>query len=152
MKKRYFMIGLNTIFVIVLFTIFGVNGQSQKEYPNVLNDTVKPVSKSSPDTTCVIPDVPAEYTGGIERLQKFIQTNLKYPDEALELGIEGNVLVEFVVEPTGELSNIKIVKPLHKECDKEVIRLIKKMPKWIPAKKNNNFVRTTFRIPVYFSS
>lgn len=146
------MIGLNRIFAILLFAVLMVNGQSQKVGGNLLDNTAKSIPQLSfADTTFVTPDIPAEFMGGAAALQKFTSNNLEYPKEVIELGIKGKVVAEFVVEPTGELSHIKIIKSLHKECDKEVMRITQKMPNWTPAKKDNKPVRSVCTIPVYFN-
>ena len=93
-----------------------------------------------------------EYPGGMPELFKFIQTNLKYPQLEKELGIEGNVYVQFVVTKEGQVTSPKILKSVHDApgFDKEVLRIIKIMPKWIPGENKGKKVNVYFNLPVKF--
>lgn len=95
-------------------------------------------------------DVEASFPGGPEAMIKWIVDNLEYPQVALENNIEGRVFVEFVVEKTGELSNISILRSPNDLFSKEVIRLIGAMPNWEPGKVNNQNVRMRYRLPINF--
>ncbi|MDR6969536.1 TonB family protein [Flavobacterium arsenatis] len=97
-------------------------------------------------------DERAIFRGGNNAISKHISTHLIYPDEAKESGIQGNVIAKFVVEKDGSVSNIEIERSLSKECDAEVIRIISKMPKWTPAKKDGIAVRSYYRLPVMFKT
>ncbi len=91
-----------------------------------------------------------KFPGGDSELFKYLNANLRYPVPALEGGIEGRVVVQFVVNKTGAISDIKIMQSLHPLCDKEAIRLISSMPKWIPGRQNGNPVNVYFTIPIRF--
>jgi len=95
-------------------------------------------------------DIPAEFPGGINKARQFIANNIQYPDEAVEEGVNGTVRVKFTIELDGSISNIQIVQKLGYGCDEEVIRVLKRMPKWTPAKLNGKFVRSYFTMPVSF--
>ena len=95
-------------------------------------------------------DIPAEFPGGINKARQFIANNIQYPDEAVEEGVNGTVRVKFTIELDGSISNIQIVQKLGYGCDEEVIRVLKRMPKWTPAKLNGKFVRSYFIMPVSF--
>lgn len=112
----------------------------------------KPTVNPEPPQIYDIVDQPAEYPGGMAALKKFIADNLKYPETAKEKGIQGKCYLQFIVSKTGELSNIKVKKGVVDcpECDKEAIRLVKSMPKWIPGKNNGEAVNSTFILPVTF--
>lgn len=92
-----------------------------------------------------------EYIGGTKALYTFLRNNLVYPDEARRTGVEGSVLIEFVVEKDGSISNVKVVTPLSPECDAEAIRVIKKLPKWKPGEKMGKPVRVYYNIPIRFT-
>ena len=77
------------------------------------------------------------YPGGEPALTEYLKNNLKYPAKARKKGIEGNVEVSFTVETTGELTGISISKAIHPLLDEEALRIVKRMPKWIPGKNNN---------------
>ncbi len=93
----------------------------------------------------------AQYPGGSDELMHFFNNNLKYPNAERIRGTEGIVVAEFAVDKTGKISDIKIVKSLSKSCDKEVIRVLNLMPKWIPAKQSGMSIATTFTLPVRFN-
>jgi len=93
----------------------------------------------------------AEFPGGKKEKQKFIERNMEYPNAAIEMGIQGSVLVSFNVETDGSLTNIEIVKGLEGGFNEEVIRLIKLMPKWKPAFKDGKPVKVKFTMPMTFS-
>lgn len=92
----------------------------------------------------------AEFPGGPAAMAQFIQKNLKYPEIALENQIEGTVVVEFVVEKDGSISNIKVLKDIGGGCGNEAMRIIKMMPKWTPGKQGDMPVRVKMRAPIKF--
>lgn len=93
---------------------------------------------------------PPTFPGGQAELMKYLSSNLRYPPAAAEQGIEGRVVVQFVVSKTGAISGVKILQSLHPSCDKEAERLIKSMPNWIPGKQNGNPVNVYYTIPIRF--
>ena len=96
-------------------------------------------------------DSAASYVPGINALYKFIAGNLVYPMDAKESGISGRVFASFVVEKSGALSDIIIIKSLHPSCDSEVIRLLKTLPgTWRPAQKSGQPVRSQWIMPFSF--
>lgn len=97
------------------------------------------------------PDVVAEFPGGPDSLTKFIRDNLVYPDYAKEVGIEGRVFVQFVVEKEGSLTNLVVLRGVSPELDNEAKRIIRVMPKWIPATSNDERVRSKMIVPFKFS-
>ena len=90
------------------------------------------------------------FPGGETELMKFIRDNLKYPVIAQENGIQGRVILRFVVSKTGTIDNVTVLRSLDPTCDKEAIRVVKSMPKWIPGKQNGNNVPVYFTLPVVF--
>ena len=94
---------------------------------------------------------PPEFPGGgMDALTKWLQQELIYPTIAAEQGISGRVSVRFVVTPDGSVEDVTIVKGLDPSCDREALRVVRKMPKWIPGKQNGNPVYVYFNLPVYF--
>lgn len=91
-------------------------------------------------------DTPAGFPGGNSALNRYLKENMHFPQEALDLGIQGKCYVSFVIEEDGSVSNVKLVRgiPDCHECDKEAIRLIKEMPKWVPATRGGIPVQTTY--------
>ena len=91
------------------------------------------------------------FPGGQGKLVEFIEENMQYPKKCAEKGIYGRVIVAFVVERDGQLSNIRVVKSVHPALDKEALRIVNLMPRWIPGKQNGVAVRVKYLIPIRFS-
>ena len=91
-----------------------------------------------------------EFPGGPEALQRFLTKNIVYPESAVDNGIQGRVMVNFVVERDGSVSGVDILKGVDPALDKEALRVVKLMPKWKPGKQQGKAVRTRFRVPVVF--
>lgn len=90
------------------------------------------------------------FPGGDDARKKFFSKNMTYPRIPLENGIEGTVIVNFIVGKNGEINDIKIVKSINKELDKEAIRVISLMPNWAPGMNNGKPVKVSFNLPVKF--
>ncbi len=90
------------------------------------------------------------FPGGEGEMNKFIKKNLKYPPAALRNGLEGLVVVQFVVNKEGEISDVQVVKKLGGGTDEEAQRVIKMMPKFAPAKQNGKPVSFRYTLPVRF--
>ena len=90
-----------------------------------------------------------EYPGGEVELLTFIARNLKYPPIE-DCGIQDKVIIRFVVEKTGEVSNVEVLKSLTKYCDIESVRVIKMLPKFIPGEHNGKKVAVYYKIPIVF--
>lgn len=91
-----------------------------------------------------------EYPGGQVALVKFISKNIKYPNKYKKDKVNGRVFVSFVIDKTGKVIMAKIIKSLNEECDAEALRVISKMPDWIPGEKNGEKVAVQFGLPVNF--
>jgi TonB family protein len=91
-----------------------------------------------------------EFPGGADSLQAFLAREIQYPPVAKNNGITGTVLVEFVVEKDGQVTNAKVKVPLFPECDKEAVRAVMSMPKWKPGKNMGKPVRNFYQVPVTF--
>jgi len=92
-----------------------------------------------------------EFPGGAEQMMIFIAKNIKYPPMARESGIQGRVFVNFVVEPNGSVSNVKVLRGIGGGCDEEAIRVVQEMPKWTPGRQRGKAVRVSFNLPVRFT-
>jgi len=97
----------------------------------------------------VVEQMPS-FPGGDAELMKFLHDHMKYPAIAEENGIQGRVVCTFVVERDGSISDVKVVKSVDPSLDKEAIRVLKSMPKWIPGKQNGSAVRVKYTVPVTF--
>jgi protein TonB len=96
------------------------------------------------------PDVMPEYPGGMAGLQKYLQSNLKYPAQAREDGIEGRVIVKFVVNEQGRVEGATIIKGLGGGCDKEALRVVNAMKGWKPGMVQGKAVKVYYTLPIAF--
>ena len=97
----------------------------------------------------VVEQMPS-FKGGDAALMEWLNKNIKYPVVAEENGIQGRVVATFVVERDGSITDVKIVKSVDPSLDKEAVRVLKSMPKWIPGKQNGQAVRVKYTVPVTF--
>ncbi len=91
-----------------------------------------------------------EYPGGSKAMMAYLNKNVKYPVRPQETGIQGRVIVQFVVERDGSISNLIVVRSVDPDLDKEALRVIEAMPKWTPGLQNGKPVRVKYTLPVYF--
>ena len=96
------------------------------------------------------PEKMAEFPGGEKAMYEFIAKNLIYPESAMENGIEGKVIVEFVITADGSVTNPKIVRKIDPDLEDAAIKVIMKMPKWKPALLGGKPVASTSRASVSF--
>lgn len=94
---------------------------------------------------------PAEPAGGKRAFKRYLESNLRYPEVAIENNVEGKVTIQFTIEPTGTLTDFRIVRSLGYGCDEEVIRLIKNGPQWKPTKRNDEPVRGKGKVKMRFA-
>jgi len=91
-----------------------------------------------------------QFPGGELNLLEFISRNLHYPIIAKENGIQGRVVVRFVVTETGQIEKLEILRPLYPACDNEAMRIVKLFPKFIPGKQEGRNVSVWYILPVTF--
>lgn len=97
----------------------------------------------------VVDEMP-QFPGGPSALFEFISKNIQYPKEAEDANLQGRVIVSFVVEKDGSVSNAKVVRPIDPLLDAEALRVVNSMPKWIPGKQNGEAIRIKYTVPVTF--
>lgn len=98
----------------------------------------------------IVVDQQPEFEGGYEAMMDFIKSNMIYPSNARRMQIEGTVHVSFVVSKTGTISEVKVLRGIMTECDKEAVRVIEMMPPWKPGKQNGRPVNVRFILPLKF--
>lgn len=91
-----------------------------------------------------------QFPGGMPALMKWLQDNMKYPKEAQDAKQQGRVIVSFVVEKDGSITNVRVVKSVTPALDEEAIRVVKAMPKWNPGMQNGEPVRVNYTVPISF--
>lgn len=95
--------------------------------------------------------VPPQFKGGYQGFGRYLGNNIKYPDYAREQNIQGQVILSFVVEKNGELTEIKVNKSVDPGLDAEAVRVLKESPKWLPGTRFGKPVRVIYSVPVSFS-
>ena len=91
-----------------------------------------------------------EYPGGMPALIEFLKSNMKYPKDAETQKVEGKVLVLFVVETDGSISDVKVAKKVFPSLDAEAVRVVQAMPKWAPGKIKGRSVKVRYTLPIMF--
>ena len=97
----------------------------------------------------VVEEMPS-FPGGSAALMSYLSSNTKYPVVAQENGVQGRVIVSFVVERDGSISDVKVARSVDPSLDREAQRVVKSMPKWKPGKQNGSAVRVKYTVPVVF--
>ena len=97
----------------------------------------------------VVEEMPS-FPGGQGALMSYLASNIKYPVVAQENGVQGRVIVSFVVERDGSISDVKVARSVDPSLDREAQRVVKSMPRWTPGKQNGQTVRVKYTVPVVF--
>jgi protein TonB len=118
---------------------------------NGVPGVVEAPKKADPDEPFVTVEIQAEYPGGLSAWARFLNKNLRYPDDALNNGVAGTVMVQFVVDLEGNVSDIQVISgPESGGLREEAIRVIRKSGKWEPAVQNGRHVKAYRKQPVTF--
>lgn len=134
---------------ISIATVEGTNDKNAVDIAELKEHKVI-VEEKEPEKPFVSVEQMPQFPGGDSELMKFIGSNLKYPTIAAENGIEGRVVIRFVVGKDGNVSDVQVVRSLDPSCDKEAVRVVKTMPKWVPGKQNGRNVPVYYTLPVLF--
>lgn len=117
---------------------------------------VSPEAKEAPaDSTAkeevfMVAEQMPEYPGGMKEMLKFLQENVKYPENAMKNNVQGRVIVQFVVEKDGTPTEFKVARSVDPDLDAEALRVLQTMPKWKPGMQRGEVVRVKFTVPVSF--
>lgn len=90
------------------------------------------------------------YPGGDAALMQYLSSNIHYPAVAAENGVQGRVVVGFVVERDGSITDVNVMRSVDPSLDREAVRVVKNMPRWTPGKQNGSAVRVKYQVPVTF--
>ena len=121
-----------------------------EEQEIVVEETENKVIEQQAPVFTIVELMPG-YNGGEEAMYKYLSDNIKYPQVAKETGIQGNVIVTFVVEKDGTITDVRILKDIGGGCGEEALRVVKAMPRWNPGKQNGVPVRVQFNLPIRFT-
>ena len=97
----------------------------------------------------VVEQMPS-FPGGPSALMQYLSSNIKYPVVAQENGVQGRVVVSFVVERDGSITDVQVARSVDPSLDREAQRVVRNMPRWIPGKQNGQAVRVKYNVPVAF--
>jgi protein TonB len=114
-------------------------------------DVMIEIEEESDDEFFMVVENMPLFPGGDLGLMKYIQKNVKYPPIAKEYNITGKVFVSFIVDKSGSVTNVKIVRGVDKNLDAEAMRVVKSLPKYKPGKQRGQAVRVMFTIPINFT-
>ena len=126
-------------------------GAEEVEGPEhvIFDEPVEEVVVDDNELFTVVDQQP-EFEGGYEAMLAFIQENMLYPANARRMQIEGTVHVSFIVSKTGSISDVKVLRGIMTECDREALRVVQMMPAWKPGKQNGRNVNVRFILPLKF--
>ena len=110
----------------------------------------KPEPKEEEVYNMAVVEQKPSFPGGDQAMYKWLSDNINYPAAAAEDGIQGRVTVQFVVGKDGSIQNVQVIRGRHPALDKEAVRVIKAMPKWVPGRNNGQPVKVTYTLPVNF--
>lgn len=127
----------------------GTNDLNKVQVKEQVIAETKPVEEEKVYNIAMVEQKP-EFVGGEAAMYKWLSENIVYPSAASEEGVQGRVVVEFVVGKDGSITNVRVLRPRHPALDKEAVRVVKAMPKWIPGRNNGQPVKVTYTLPVTF--
>ena len=133
------------LFIALLSFGFMANAMAQH-----FDEGEEVIEQSESDKVFEVVEKMPSFPGGQSALFDFMAKNIKYPKVAEENGVQGCVIVTFIVKKDGSLSYVRVVKSVDPALDKEAVRLVKSMPKWIPGIEKGQYVNVKFTLPVTF--
>ena len=147
MKSQDDLAETNT--AIGAFTVEGNDETAEVKHVEEKIAEPEPVKEEETKVFDVVEQMPS-FPGGPSALMQYLNSNIKYPVVAEENGVQGRVVCTFVVEKDGSITDVRVVKSVDPSLDKEAVRVVKSMPKWIPGKQNGSAVRVKYTVPVTF--
>lgn len=158
MKKTKHNLGFSLRLIVLvtsLFMIFLACSSPEKKpadaTKNLTEETTKTIASDSGEQLFEVVELMPEYPGGFDAMFAYISNNIKYPEAAKKDGIQGRIIVNFIIEKDGKISSVKIIKGINDDCDKEAIRVVESMPNWTPGKQKGQNVRVSFNLPIKFA-
>ncbi len=147
MKSQEDLAETNT--AIGAFTVEGNDETAEVKHVEEKIAEPEPVKEEETKVFDVVEQMPS-FPGGPSALMQYLSSNIKYPVVAEENGVQGRVVCTFVVERDGSITDVRVIKSVDPSLDKEAVRVVKGMPKWIPGKQNGSAVRVKYTVPVTF--
>ena len=133
------------LFIALLSFGFMANAMAQH-----FDEGEEVIEQSESDKVFDVVDKMPSFPGGQGAMYDFMARNIQYPKVAEENGVQGRVIVTFIVKKDGSLSDVRVAKSVDPALDKEAVRLVKSMPKWSPGIREGKYVNVKFTLPVTF--
>ncbi|MFO7573834.1 MAG: energy transducer TonB [Bacteroidales bacterium] len=141
----------DTALVTSLFDLFSGDPGDLPDLPPFIHNPVPPdTTPLEPDYYVSVEEMPKFREGDLNKFNQWVNERIRYPELPRQNGIQGRVIVAFMIEPDGSVSNVKIIKGVDYYLDEEAIRVVTSSPAWTPGKQNARPVRVRFSIPIYF--
>ena len=147
--KKNFIHACSFLLLNLIFTFYSVPSLKANTVSMTI-DTIPEVIFDSLSNAYISVEQMPMFPVGEKALMDFIKENLKYPEQAQKLGIQGFVIVQFLIDTTGKIINPKVVRGIGGGCDEEAIRIVKLMPAWTPGYHNGEPVPVKFSLPIRF--
>ena len=133
------------VLLVIVFVPAGANAQNKKvKKAQTHKDT------TTDDKVYEVCEQMPIFKGGDAALLKYLRENLKYPDNTKDRGVQGRLVIGFIVEKDGSLTDVKVLRHVDIALDAEALRVVKGMPKWIPGCQDEQLVRVRYNVPVSF--
>lgn len=158
-RNWFKMIGLIPVMLILVFVLSCETSPKEKETA-VAAVSEKDVPESAvaqktetveEDEVFMVVETMPEYPGGTEAMIKFLSENIRYPEEAKNKNVQGQVFVNFIIEKDGKVGQVKIARGIGSGCDEEALRVVRMMPNWKPGEQRGEKVRVSFNLPIRFA-
>ena len=133
------------VLLVVVFAPAGANAQNKKE-----KTTQTHKDTTTDDKIYEVCEQMPIFEGGDAALMKYLTDSVKYPELAKKHGVQGRVVIGFIVEKDGSLTDVKVLRHVDIALDAEALRVVKGMPKWIPGCQDEQLVRVRYNVPVSF--
>lgn len=145
------------LFLGLLAGVVGGNAQNKTTTVSTVEDQfmraeITEVREAIPAGSGIfqIVELQPEFPGGMKALMEYLKQHIRYPKICKEQGLQGRVIVQFVVNPDSTISDAQVIKPVNPHFDKEALRVVNAMPKWKPGEQRGVPVRVRFTLPVTF--
>jgi TonB family protein len=154
-RIKYALFALLTAALLLVSNIETVARTTERiaeKVSTTLTEEIKTTPTTDQDNPIfkVVEQMP-EFPGGMGECMKWLQTNIKYPKEAKEKGEHGRVILQFIVEKDGSITDVKVVRSVSPALDAEAIRVASAMPKWKPGMQRGKVVKVKYTLPVMFN-
>ena len=133
------------VLLVIVFAPARANAQDKKE-----KTTQTHKDTTTGDKVYEVCEQMPIFEGGDAALMKYLTDSVKYPELTKKHGVQGRVVIGFIVEKDGSLTDVKVLRAVDRALDAEALRVVKGMPKWIPGSQNGQHVRVKYNVPVPF--